>query len=97
MSNILINFCEIIVLIALLIFLIQMIKSKKIPDRILAFESIILCIVSLIILHCATTGSSQYLELILTVSALGFIGTTATVYYWQQRINTQKEEQEKKE
>lgn len=96
MNPIFISLCEIIVLIAMVLFLFAMVKAKNIPNRILAFESVILCVVCLIILHCASIRSVQFLELVLTVSALGFIGTTATVYYWQQRLK-QNEDTDKEE
>lgn len=69
--------------IAILFGFTRMVKGPTIVDRILAFDSIVICVVGLVCLLSLKWQSAFFLELILIVAALGFFTTVALVFYLQ--------------
>ena len=63
--------------------LVRMAKGPTVLDRVLAFDLITTCAVGIIALLSMRWRSTDYIELILIYSLLGFSGATAFVFYLQ--------------
>lgn len=64
----------------------RLVRGPTVIDRIMAFDSVVLCAVGLIVLLSRTWATSLFLELILIVSCLGFFGTVALVSYLKRTL-----------
>lgn len=81
MTPLLIQASFYILIVATLIGFYRLAQGPTVVDRILAFDSVVLCCVGLIALLSRTWETPLFLELILIVSSLGFFGTIAFVSY----------------
>lgn len=70
-----------ILIVATLLGFYRLAKGPSVVDRILAFDSVVLCCVGLLVLLSRIWETPLFLELILIVSSLGFFGTIAFVAY----------------
>ena len=70
-----------ILTVAILLSLWRMARGPTVPDRILAFDAIAICVVGLIVLLSSVWDTEFFLELILVVSLLGFLSGVAFVFY----------------
>lgn len=86
MTAIIIQTSFYILIVATLIGFYRLAKGPSVVDRILAFDSVVLCTVGLIVLLSRTWESPLFLELILIVSSLGFFGTVAFVSYLKRTL-----------
>jgi multisubunit Na+/H+ antiporter MnhF subunit len=68
-----------------------MARGPTVLDRILAFDLITTCAVGIIALLSMKWQTSDYLELILIYSLLGFSGATAFVFYLQRAYDPDQE------
>ncbi len=73
--------------------LFRLAKGPSILDRILAFDMIAICAVSMIVLLSVRWNTPLFLELILIFSLLGFFGTVAFVFYLQKAYHPEEYEQ----
>lgn len=71
--------CELMLAIAVMVAFYRLAKGPTIVDRIIAFDLIVLTVVAFTALLSIEEGTSHFLELILIVSLLGFFGTVALV------------------
>jgi multisubunit Na+/H+ antiporter MnhF subunit len=69
--------------ISIVLALIRMARGPTVLDRILAFDLITTCAVGIIALLSMKWQTTDYIELILIYSLLGFSGATAFVFYLQ--------------
>ena len=85
-----------ILLVATLLGFYRLAQGPTVVDRILAFDSVVLCCVGLIALLSRIWETPIFLELILIVSSLGFFGTIAFVAYLRRMMpdNPQNESDE---
>ncbi|MBM3879501.1 MAG: hypothetical protein FJ387_07235 [Verrucomicrobia bacterium] len=67
--------------------LIRLARGPTVIDRILAFDTIAVCAVGMIVLLSILWRTTFYLELILIFSLLGFTGAVAYVYYLSRTDN----------
>lgn len=61
-------------------------RGPTIVDRVLAFDAVVLCAVSLTVLLSRIWETPLYLELILIISSLGFFATVALVFYLERTL-----------
>jgi len=81
-----------VLIIAILLAWWRMAKGPSVLDRILAFDTITVCVVGLIILLSIRWRSLYFLELILVASLLGFLSGVAFVFYLEKTMDTHPEE-----
>ena len=83
MNDILIPAGIVILTLGIVLALIRMARGPTVLDRILAFDLITTCAVGIIALLSMQWQTSDYIELILIYTLLGFSGATAFVFYLQ--------------
>ena len=79
----LLNFGIVLLALGIVLALIRMARGPTVLDRILAFDLIATCAVGIIALLSMQWKTTDYIELILIYSLLGFSGATAFVFYLQ--------------
>jgi multicomponent Na+:H+ antiporter subunit F len=75
-----------LLVIAMLLGFYRLARGPTVVDRVLAFDAVVLCAVSLTVLLSRLWETPLYLELILIVSSLGFFGTVALVFYLERTM-----------
>jgi len=70
-----------VLVVAMLLGFYRLARGPTVVDRVLAFDAVVLCAVSMTVLLSRLWETPLYLELILIVSSLGFFGTVALVFY----------------
>lgn len=83
MMDILIKGGILLLTLGIVLALVRMAKGPTVLDRVLAFDLITTCAVGIIALLSMRWRSTDYIELILIYSLLGFSGSTAIVFYLQ--------------
>ncbi|MET0261444.1 MAG: monovalent cation/H+ antiporter complex subunit F [Rariglobus sp.] len=81
-------------IVATLLGFFRLVRGPTVIDRIMSFDSVVLCAVGLIVLLSRSWETPVFLELILIVSSLGFFGTVALVSYLKRTLPEQNEEDE---
>jgi len=79
----LIHFGILLLTMGIVLALVRMARGPTVLDRILAFDLITTCAVGIIALLSMQWQTSDYIELILIYTLLGFSGATAFVFYLQ--------------
>lgn len=98
MTSLLIQAAFYILIVATLLGFYRLAQGPTVVDRILAFDSVVLCCVGLIALLSRIWETPLFLELILIVSSLGFFGTIAFVAYLKRIMpDNQQDEAEEPE
>jgi multisubunit Na+/H+ antiporter MnhF subunit len=64
----------------------RMARGPSVVDRIIAFDAVVMCAAGLVVLLSRLWNSPLYLDLILIISSLGFLGTVALVFYLQKTL-----------
>jgi multicomponent Na+:H+ antiporter subunit F len=75
-----------LLVVATLIGFYRLARGPTVVDRVLAFDAVVLCAVSMTVLLSRLWETPLYLELILIVSSLGFFGTVALVFYLERTL-----------
>lgn len=86
LSRILVELAFYILIVATLLGFFRLVRGPTVIDRIMSFDSVVLCAVGLIVLLSRTWETPVFLELILIVSCLGFFGTVALVSYLKRTL-----------
>ena len=66
-------------------FFARIVKGPSLADRVIAVDGLIVTIVAAILLNSVRTGSDQFLDAALVVAFVGFVGTTASARFIEQR------------
>ena len=64
-----------------LLVLFRLVRGPDTPNRILAFESLTICVVGLVVLLSLQWRTALFVELLLVIAALGFFGTMSYTFY----------------
>lgn len=59
----------------------RLLKGPSIPDRIAALDTIGILLLSMVAILCALLRTTAYLDIVLVIGILTFIGTTAFAHY----------------
>lgn len=59
-------------------------RGPTVFDRLIGFDTIMIAVVGWLVLFSIRVGTEEYLELIIVVTALGFLTTVAYFYYLSQ-------------
>lgn len=86
LTQLLIEIAFYTLIVATLLGFYRLVRGPTVIDRIMAFDSVVLCSVGLIVLLSRTWETPLFLELILIVSCLGFFGTVALVSYLKRTL-----------
>jgi len=91
------TFCFVILTVSVMLGLFRMAKGPTVLDRILSFDIITSCIVSMIILLSILWDTAVFLELILIFTLLGFLGTVSFVFYLHRTQDVLPEDKQRKD
>lgn len=83
MNDLLLNAGIFLLALGIVLALVRMARGPTVLDRILAFDLIATCAVGIIALLSMRWQTTDYIELILIYTLLGFSGATAFVFYLQ--------------
>jgi multisubunit Na+/H+ antiporter MnhF subunit len=90
MTTILLQISFYVMIVATLLGFFRLVRGPTVIDRIMSFDSVVLCAVGLIVLLSRSWETPVFLELILIVSSLGFFGTVALVSYLKRTLPQEK-------
>jgi multisubunit Na+/H+ antiporter MnhF subunit len=91
MIELILQLSGVALVLAILLALLRLVQGPTVLDRILAFDTITVCVVGLIILLSIEWDTPFFLELILVVSLLGFISGVAFIFYLEKAMETRSE------
>ncbi|HRE08364.1 MAG TPA: monovalent cation/H+ antiporter complex subunit F [Opitutaceae bacterium] len=94
MTQLLLQISFYLLVVATLLAFYRLAKGPTVVDRILAFDAVVVCAVGQVVLLSRIWESPLYLDLILIISSLGFLGTVALVFYLQRTMPTGDAEKE---
>lgn len=83
MMDLLLQCCIFVLTVGIAFGMVRIVRGPTVLDRILAFDLIATCAVGIIVLLSMRWQTTEYVELILIYSLLGFSGATAFVFYLQ--------------
>lgn len=87
---------NIAVFLTIVLGLFRMMRGPTIVDRILAFDTTAISLIALVVLMSIRWNTAVYLELVLIISLLGFVGTVALVFYLQRTHAAERDNPAKK-
>ena len=70
---------------ATLLCLVRLVAGPSVPDRIVALDTVLFLVASGVAVGAARTGEGTYLNILLVVSLLGFVGTVTTARFVERR------------
>lgn len=62
----------------------RIVKGPTTLDRMLGFDSVVITVCGLVLVFSAATGTTDFLEFVFVLSALGFLTTVSYFYYLMQ-------------
>lgn len=71
--------------VAALLCVVRLLRGESMADRILALDSLLIVVVITIGVDAASTGRGTYLEAMLVVALIAFIGTTTVARFIERR------------
>jgi multicomponent Na+:H+ antiporter subunit F len=63
----------------------RLVRGSSLADRIVALDALLVVIVSGIAVHAARTGEGTYLDVLVVVALLGFVGTVTVARFIERR------------
>lgn len=72
---------------SILLALVRLAQGPTTVDRVIAFDTISICVIGMIVLICFNWKTTLFLELILILSSLGFFSTVAYVLYLTKKFH----------
>lgn len=78
-----------ILIISLIISTLQLLKSNSLPDKVVALDLISMILMGITIAFIFMTGITMYLEVVLSVIVIGFLGTVIISMYLKKKSNDQ--------
>lgn len=81
MFEIIVTFALICISLSMLALIYRVIKGPSIPDRVIALDALVINLIGVIALISILLDTYAFLEVILLLGILAFIGTVATAKY----------------
>jgi multicomponent Na+:H+ antiporter subunit F len=78
----------VLLMISLVLAFWRLVKGPSLPDRIVAFDLIVVIILGMIILSSVMTGVPLYLDAAVILALVSFLGTVAYAQYMEKRVLT---------
>jgi len=75
-----------VLLFSIFLAVFRLLKGPTVFDRIVAFDCCLFLMLGLILLESIALASSDYMDILLVVSLLGFVGTLAAAAYLEDSI-----------
>jgi multisubunit Na+/H+ antiporter MnhF subunit len=66
-------------------FFVRLVRGPSLADRIVALDGLIITVVAAITVDAARTGSPIFLDAVVVIALVGFVGTTAAARFVEQR------------
>lgn len=73
--------------ISAILFMVRLLTSKTLADRMVALDALLLTIVAGIAVQAARTGTDTYLNVMVVTALLAFVGTALTARFISKRGN----------
>lgn len=73
--TVILNIGFVILALGMLLCLVRCVRGPSAFDRILAFDCLVLQVIGIILLFCIKEQSAHYMDVVLIVGLLGFLGT----------------------
>lgn len=70
---------------ASLLCMVRLVRGPSLPDRVMALDTLLIALVAGIAVEAARTGRGTYLEAMLVVALIAFIGTTTVARFIERR------------
>ena len=83
--TVVVTVCFAVLLLAGLLSLARLVLGPTVPDRIVALDTLLFLVAGGIAVEAARTGESTYLNILLIVSLLGFVGTATAARFVERR------------
>lgn len=83
--SIVIAICLTVLVVAVLLALVRLVAGPSVPDRIVALDTLLFLIAGGVAVQAAATGESTYLNILVVVSLLGFVGTVTAARFIERR------------
>ncbi len=64
---------------------VRLVRGSSLADRVVALDALLVVIVSGIAVHAARTGEGTYLDVLVVIALLGFVGTTTVARFIEHR------------
>ena len=71
--------------VAALLCLVRMVRGRRLADRIVALDALLLMVVSGLAVHAAITGEDTYLDVMVVAALLAFTGTSMVANFIERR------------
>ncbi len=68
-----------------LLCLVRLARGPSLADRVVALDALVLVVVSGIAVHAVRTGDGTYLDVLVVVALLGFVGTVTVARFIEWR------------
>jgi multicomponent Na+:H+ antiporter subunit F len=66
-------------------FFARLVKGPSLADRVIALDGLVVTLVSAMALDAARTGSPLFLDAIVVIALVGFVGTSAAARFIEER------------
>jgi multicomponent Na+:H+ antiporter subunit F len=68
-----------------LCFFIRLVIGPSLADRVVALDGLVITVVAAVTVDAARTGSPRFLDAVVVIAVVGFVGTTAAARFIEQR------------
>jgi multicomponent Na+:H+ antiporter subunit F len=68
-----------------LCFFVRLAVGPSLADRVVALDGLVITVVAAVAVDAARTGSSRFLDAVVVIALVGFVGTTAAARFIEQR------------
>jgi multicomponent Na+:H+ antiporter subunit F len=85
------NIVLVIVSIAMLCFLYRVVKGPSIADRVIALDAMGICLAGIVAIFSIILDTNAFLEVILLIGILAFLGTVAFAKFLQKGVVIERE------
>lgn len=89
MIEVVVKFSLAILLVAFLLAIVRLIKGPSLPDRVVSLDLIAYLSMGIIILFAVLSDKLIYLDIVLTMALIVFVGTVIVSKYLKRKINDQ--------
>ena len=66
-------------------FFVRLVSGPSLADRVVALDGLIITIVAAVVAESARTGSSRFLDAVVVITLVGFVGTSAAARFIERR------------
>lgn len=63
----------------------RLVRGPSLPDRVVGLDGLVMTLVSAIALDAARTGSPLFLDAVVVIALVGFVGTAAAARFIEER------------